>query len=465
MKNNGFRHALQFAAALAVAFSAAACSGEEDVTPTPTPHKVTVSATQPGARMAFDGSGAGYWQTDDAITVVSENGSTPYFSKFTMTEGVGSGKATFSGTVLTDRLEYAFYPYNENHKYDDEYYRYCFPESYTCTKVGQDYVVSGGPSFNMPMIAQFNEDNQTTASFKHVGCVLAIKIDRMPSETGKVTVTAKEDIAGYAAVGDNNVLASISEGSKTVTFNYSNAEYMKSGVFYLPLPQGTYTSGLTVTVAGQGHSGELSSTYTTTSNIEIVKGHIKKLAVTTDYSKEINGHRFIDLGLASGLLWAETNVGADESSTTGSFFAWGKTTTSTNYDGSEFSGDTEFHNTYSKDGDVLQSAYDAATANWGTLCRMPTKAEAEELIGSDAVTTERENGYCYFTRKVGNQQISLPLSGGRMNAQAGETGKGLYWTGTYAGDGNAYYIIIGDNAEIGKFGHVYGCNVRPVAEP
>ncbi len=463
MKNNGFRHALQFAAALAVAFSAAACSGEEDVTPTPTPHKVTVSATQPGSRMAFDGSGAGYWQTDDAITVVSENGSTPYFSKFTMTEGDGSGKATFSGTVLADRLEYAFYPYNENHKYADDCYRYCFPESYTCTKVGQDYVVSDGPSFNMPMIAQFNEDNQTTASFKHVGCVLAIKIDRMPSETGKVTVTAKEDIAGYAAVGDNNVLEAISDGSKTVTFNYSNAEYMKSGVFYLPLPEGTYTSGLTVTVAGQGKSGALSSTYTTTSDIGIVKGHIKKLAVTTDYSKVINGHRFIDLGLASGLLWAETNVGAGYNSTSGTLFAWGMKTTLEKFDGSDY--DTSLMSKYTEENAVLESTDDAATAAWGTYCRIPTKDEFNELMNSDAVTKEIKDGYCFFTRKVGSLGIGLLLSGSKQSSQLVDTSTGYYWTSTLAPNNAAYCFKAGTTIDMSTCGRVYGCNVRPVAEP
>ena len=39
----------------------------------------------------------------------------------------------------------------------------------------------------------------------------------------------------------------------------------------------------------------------------------------------INNHKFVDLGLPSGLLWAETNVGAASSSDDGDYFAWGET--------------------------------------------------------------------------------------------------------------------------------------------
>ncbi len=49
-----------------------------------------------------------------------------------------------------------------------------------------------------------------------------------------------------------------------------------------------------------------------------------------DY-KIINGHRFVDLGLPSGLLWAETNIGAFSDADDGEYFAWGETTTKGNY--------------------------------------------------------------------------------------------------------------------------------------
>ena len=38
-----------------------------------------------------------------------------------------------------------------------------------------------------------------------------------------------------------------------------------------------------------------------------------------------NGHSFVDLGLPSGLLWADRNIGADLPEQAGLYFAWGET--------------------------------------------------------------------------------------------------------------------------------------------
>lgn len=42
-------------------------------------------------------------------------------------------------------------------------------------------------------------------------------------------------------------------------------------------------------------------------------------------NKVINCHQFIDLGLPSGLLWADCNVGASSPEGYGEYFAWGET--------------------------------------------------------------------------------------------------------------------------------------------
>lgn len=48
-------------------------------------------------------------------------------------------------------------------------------------------------------------------------------------------------------------------------------------------------------------------------------------------SYEINGHTFVDLGLPSGLLWADRNVGASQPAAYGDYFAWGETKPKTDY--------------------------------------------------------------------------------------------------------------------------------------
>lgn len=86
-------------------------------------------------------------------------------------------------------------------------------------------------------------------------------------------------------------------------------------------------------------------------------------------SKIINGHKFIDLGLPSGLLWAEMNLGA-------------------------------------------QNEADAACVNWKAPCRMPRKDDFTELLDSEncdwiwscrtSSAGKTVNGYLVISRKNGN---------------------------------------------------------------
>lgn len=106
----------------------------------------------------------------------------------------------------------------------------------------------------------------------------------------------------------------------------------------------------------------------------------------------INGHKFIDLGLPSGLLWAETNIGAETAYDDGYYYAWGETSTKEDYSTSTYKGltiDTTYSELYEKyiyteiyskynetDGKtVLDKEDDAAYVNWGISCRMPTKED------------------------------------------------------------------------------------------
>ena len=475
-KNSRFCQALFPTALFAVALTVAACSGDDDVTPTPTPHDMTITATQPGSRMGFDSTGAGFWQTGDAIAVFSENGSDKSMSKFTLTDGAETAKATFTGRVEYDRLTLAFYPYNENHKHDGDDYTFCFPDTYTYNSVDQEYSVVKGNSFNMPMMAEFSDDNQTTVAFKHIGSVLAIKIDRMPATEGTLTVTAKENITGNAVLTGDNVLETPTDGGKTVTFNYSGATAMKSGVFYLPLPAGTYTSGLAVAVAGTGTNGENTSTFYTTSNIEIGKGHIKALTVNTNYSKTIDGHDFIDLGLPSGLLWAAANIGATTQADAGSYFAWGETRAGTIFDGSAY---TETLNTnYNTATAALDTNDDAAAQVWGSGCRMPNPDEFTELLNNTTLTyttsSDGEGGvnYCTVASKTNGQSIILPF-GGFYTGNTSQSGTqqyggtvGYYWTRVLKDENSAECFAVGNSrAEVSSLGRRYGASVRAVAKP
>lgn len=104
----------------------------------------------------------------------------------------------------------------------------------------------------------------------------------------------------------------------------------------------------------------------------------------------------VDLGLASGLLWAKCNMGTTEPTQLGSYYAWGETSTkkeyySTNYKHFKAKYNIEVLKYNEKDGkEVLELEDDAARANIGAGYRIPTKEDWEELLEDckwEAVTT------------------------------------------------------------------------------
>ena len=94
----------------------------------------------------------------------------------------------------------------------------------------------------------------------------------------------------------------------------------------------------------------------------------------------------VDLGLASGLLWAKYNIGTTKPTEPGDYYAWGETSTkkeyySSNYKYFKAKYNIEVLKYNEKDGkEVLELEDDAARANLGVGYRIPTKADWEELL-------------------------------------------------------------------------------------
>ena len=94
-----------------------------------------------------------------------------------------------------------------------------------------------------------------------------------------------------------------------------------------------------------------------------------------DDGTSINGYKYVDLGLPSGLKWAEYNIGATAPHEYGNYYAWGEIETKETYN-TENSLTFDIHMT-----DISGNPqYDAASANWGASWRMPTQEECNELI-------------------------------------------------------------------------------------
>lgn len=138
---------------------------------------------------------------------------------------------------------------------------------------------------------------------------------------------------------------------------------------------------------------------------------------------------YVDLGLPSGTLWAECNVGAENKQDYGLYFAWGETVGYANGEEHDFSwanykwmtpGHSEWNyvTKYTHEDNMKQGIWyngdtyvgttvdgvtyknltellpedDAATANWGPGWRMPSGEEIEELL--DPRYTYTSGGSC-----------------------------------------------------------------------
>lgn len=179
-------------------------------------------------------------------------------------------------------------------------------------------------------------------------------------------------------------------------------------------------------------------------------------------------YALIDLGLPSGILWSNTNVGAALPADTGDFYAWGETVTKTDY---SYATSMWYGREYTKDS-VLVAEDDVATVVCGANYCTPSVDEFNELFGNcDSKWTtqtnskgESQTGWL-LTGSNGNS-IFLPAAGYYIETRYENAGKrGNYWTRQpdHAQGFSQYfcYIIAGDPST-GDYLRSNGCSVRPV---
>lgn len=199
----------------------------------------------------------------------------------------------------------------------------------------------------------------------------------------------------------------------------------------------------------------------------------------------IQGHECVDLGLS--VKWATCNVGADSPEDYGDYFAWGETSTKseftyetyrwTEYDDKNYEWEYTKYCTNSDEGkydgkDVLTTSDDAATVKWGSKWRMPTKEEQEELVKKCTFTLSSPNGVlgCKVTGPNGNS-IFLPFTGYIEGITPKERGEqGYYWSKSLDNDYNwgaeSFQVYIYNDHATGSVywseSRKYGLTIRPV---
>lgn len=266
-------------------FLITACSNENDEELISTSTKGILSATVEGnhssTRAGFASDGKFYWSKKDQLGVTT-SGNASKFTALNLTNGSGTASGTFSGTISGTIGDYAVYPCYDNHSINGATLTYNFPTSYTYNKVDADYfttVQGEGNSFNPAMWGKIVNG---AVQMKHLGGVFCIKVPKMPIKAGTLSLIVDKKITGNFTVdlNDNTPVIASTETStsenNTVTIAFSGATQDQPGVFYVPVPIGTYDVRIKVTES-QGSTEKVNvaaGTYT------IVRCDLKKIELT-----------------------------------------------------------------------------------------------------------------------------------------------------------------------------------------
>lgn len=210
----------------------------------------------------------------------------------------------------------------------------------------------------------------------------------------------------------------------------------------------------------------------------------------------------VDLGLPSGLKWANMNIGATSASDYGDYFAWGETfgykagkatfsedtykyykkATSKDIDGIDVTimGYTKYvrksrsgegYGGSYDDKTALEFSDDAAFVNWGGTWRMPTASDFDELTNNcqwEWVEQNEVSGYKVTSKQEGNENfIFFPAAGYRNVSSLVNSGiSGSYWSSSFTEDESYYaYGLYFNPSEISAISNgrrFYGRSVRAV---
>ena len=193
---------------------------------------------------------------------------------------------------------------------------------------------------------------------------------------------------------------------------------------------------------------------------------------------------YVDLGLPSGTLWATCNVGASEPEEYGDYFAWGETKPKSMYNWSTYkwcNGSSTTMTKYCTRSDYgyngftdnlteLEPEDDAATANWGSGWKMPSRDQIQELYNSSYTTSEwtHVNGVygLKVTSKSNGNSIFLPAAGDRYGTSFGYARSyGYYWSRSLltSYSYSAYYLYFSSGKRSWDYrNRDYGQSVRAV---
>ena len=186
---------------------------------------------------------------------------------------------------------------------------------------------------------------------------------------------------------------------------------------------------------------------------------------------DCNWHRYMDLGLPSGLLWATCNVGAKEPWENGLYFSWGNVDGHKKDFGYDFS-ETKYATTPGAAliGNIpVNATYDAARANLGGSWRMPTAFELKELYDNCTSKWVTQDGVYgrLFISKINGNSVFFPAAGGYYGTTLTyEELFGRYWSSSIVLQTYVQYLCLHNkNASYQHYSNrTHGFTVRAVLD-
>lgn len=189
----------------------------------------------------------------------------------------------------------------------------------------------------------------------------------------------------------------------------------------------------------------------------------------------------VDLGLPSGTLWADRNVGAWAPEDYGEYFSWGNIEGHRSSDGSTFDDGYDWGTAYNKApyantpghgiSDNISSGdknYDAASAILGGSWRMPTSDDLIELLTNTDVENTTVNGIAVvkLKKKTDNSVfILLPIAGNGSGSALEYRGQiASYWSTVKDSFDRAKVLSVHPSmgVSVNSKPKYYGCSIRPV---
>jgi uncharacterized protein (TIGR02145 family) len=319
-------------------------------------------------------------------------------------------------------------------------------------------------------------------------CVVTFEggVTRSGSKTIAMVLTFPSSVSvdGPASIADNG------DYNYTKTINGSYTAALTSVNWSLTANQNVTikssdNNGAVVT-APQGNDTAVTLTLTCTCTFSggtTVSG-TKSIAVSVFAAPPVA--QTVDLGLPSGLLWCNINVGAASETGYGEYFSWGNVT------GHKFTKGPKFDDSYSFDSTTYASTsgasisftsqhknadysatsgYDAARENLGGSWRMPTATEFQELYGNtdnEWTTINGVKGRKFMKKSDHSVYVFFPAAGySNGTSLSGRGSNGGYWSSSLRSADRGYFLdfissLVYSQNDINRY---YGYQVRAVQDP